>query len=67
MTTLVKFFTDEKGKKMVQMSEAHYKKITGRKISDPNLLDTDEQCKRMKNEIRKKYNAKSETKVEYLI
>lgn len=35
--------------------------------SDANLIDTDEQCKRMKNEIRRKFNEKSEVKVEYLI
>lgn len=82
MTSPVKFFIDEKGRKMVQMSEAYYYKISGSKkeekkagsispaekqASDSNLLDTDEQCKRMKNEIRKKFNAKSEVKVEYLI
>ncbi|MCO5230389.1 MAG: hypothetical protein M9958_04440 [Chitinophagales bacterium] len=101
MSAPVKFFTDEKGKEMVQMTKAHYEKISGKKKdsnkdgtdkvlaskkkglnqlkagqkdlfekplnSDLNLLDTDEQCKRMKNEIRKKFNEKSEVKVEYLI
>lgn len=97
MTAPVKFFTDEKGKKMVQMTEAYYKKLSSQKkkegtdkviagnkrgiadtkagrIStaensalDPNLIDTDKQCKQMKNEIRRKFNEKSEAKVEYII
>lgn len=49
------------------MIKAHYNKLAHENMSDSNLFDTDEQCKRMKNEIRKKYSKNSKDKVKYLI
>lgn len=43
------------------------KKTVSKKEIDPNILDAQEQCKRLKNEIRRKYNEHAKVKVEYIV
>ncbi|HRO76644.1 MAG TPA: hypothetical protein PLP27_10910 [Crocinitomicaceae bacterium] len=63
-----KQFEDLAKKNGVKIVTLRSKKIAPKKKEiDSNFLDNREQCKRLKNEMRRKYNEHAKIKVEYIV